>query len=68
MLRNFVSPQQDDWDTHLASAEFAINNSFQESNTPFCLNNGMDPKTPLSWGLHAPSKIPAVEFIKHPTG
>ena len=36
MLRNYVSPQQDDWDTHLASAEFAINNSFQESikNTP----------------------------------
>jgi hypothetical protein len=67
MLRNYVSPQQNDWDTHLASAEFAIDNSFQESikNTPFRLNNGRDPKTPLSWGLHVPSKVPAVkEFIK----
>jgi len=34
MLRHYVSPQQHDWDTHLAAAEFAIipgvnqNNSF----------------------------------------
>eukprot|EP00983_Pelagomonas_calceolata_P021546 674918-Pelagomonas_calceolata.AAC.1 len=27
MLRHYVSPQQDDWDTHLAAAEFAINAS-----------------------------------------
>mmetsp|Transcript_8978 Transcript_8978/g.24184 ORF Transcript_8978/g.24184 Transcript_8978/m.24184 type:complete len:155 (+) Transcript_8978:838-1302(+) len=27
MLRHYVSPKQDDWDTHLAAAEFAINAS-----------------------------------------
>ena len=67
MLRHYVSPQQHDWDTHLAAAEFAINNSYQESikTTPFRLNTGRDPRTPLSWTLHVPSKVPAVEdFIK----
>ena len=57
-----------DWDTHLASAEFAINKFLQESirNTPFDLNNGRDPKTSLAWGLHVPYKVPAVEeFIKN---
>jgi len=56
-LRHYVSPLQDD---HLATAEFAINNSYQESvkNTPFRLNNGRDPRTPLSWGLKVPLKFP----------
>jgi len=60
MLRHYVSPLQDDWDDHLATAEFAINNSYQESvkNTPFRLNNGRDPRTPLSWGLKVPLKFP----------
>eukprot|EP00200_Dunaliella_tertiolecta_P008577 CAMPEP_0202391580 /NCGR_PEP_ID=MMETSP1127-20130417/91912_1 /ASSEMBLY_ACC=CAM_ASM_000462 /TAXON_ID=3047 /ORGANISM="Dunaliella tertiolecta, Strain CCMP1320" /LENGTH=293 /DNA_ID=CAMNT_0048994021 /DNA_START=3046 /DNA_END=3927 /DNA_ORIENTATION=+ len=63
MLRHYVSPQQDDWDTHLAAAEFAINNSYQESikTTPFCLDYGRDPRTPLSWAIRKPSKVPAVE-------
>ena len=67
MLRHYISPQQDDWDVHLAFAEYAINNSYQESvrNTPFRLNNGRNPHTPLSWGLKIPSKVPAVEdFVK----
>ena len=81
MLRHFVSPLQDDWDEHLPCAQFAINNSYQESikTTPLRLNTGRDPQTPLSWrlkdlsstkekqrswGLHVPSKTPAVdEFI-----
>ena len=39
MLRAYVQPDQNDWDEHLACAEFAINNSWQESvkNTPFFL-------------------------------
>ena len=39
MLRHFVNPRQDDWDTLLPVLEFAINNSFQESiqGTPFFL-------------------------------
>ena len=37
MLRAYVQPDQNDWDEHLACAEFAINSSWQESvkNTPF---------------------------------
>eukprot|EP00983_Pelagomonas_calceolata_P035847 1121741-Pelagomonas_calceolata.AAC.1 len=71
MLRHYVSPKQDDWDTHLAAAEFAINNSYQESikTTPFRLNYGRDPQIPLSWAIRKPSKVPAVEdftkFCEH---
>ena len=48
MLRHFVNPRQDDWDTLLPVLEFAINNSFQESiqETPFFLNYGRHPKVP----------------------
>jgi len=63
MIRNYVHPQQDDWDTYLAMAEFAIKNSYHEStkSTPFRLNYGRDPKTPLSWTLKGNSKVPTVE-------
>eukprot|EP00983_Pelagomonas_calceolata_P010548 342161-Pelagomonas_calceolata.AAC.1 len=62
MLRH-VSPQQEDWDTHLAAAEFAINNSYRESirTTPFRLSCGKDPRTPLSWAIRKLSKVSAVE-------
>eukprot|EP00983_Pelagomonas_calceolata_P045183 1139601-Pelagomonas_calceolata.AAC.3 len=58
MLRAYVAPDQKDWDEHLASAEFAINNSWQESvkNTPFFLNYGMRPLTPVS--LTLPITVP----------
>ncbi|KAJ9520936.1 hypothetical protein QJQ45_014130 [Haematococcus lacustris] len=41
MLRNFVSPHHDDWDTHLTAAEFAYNSSVHAATgfTPFHLNN-----------------------------
>jgi hypothetical protein len=63
MLRHYVNPQQDNWDELLPCAEFAINNSYQESikTTPFKLNTGRDPQTKLSWSLRTPSKLPAVE-------
>jgi hypothetical protein len=37
--------------------------SFHESikTTPFRLNSGRDPRTPLSWGLNVRSRVPAVE-------
>ena len=49
MLRHFVNPRQDDWDTLLPVLEFAINNSFQESiqDTPFYLNYGRHPRVPV---------------------
>jgi hypothetical protein len=50
MLRHFVNPRLDDWDTYLAMVEFAINNPYQESvgNAPFFLNYGQHPLTPVS--------------------
>jgi hypothetical protein len=49
MLRAYTSARQDDWDTVLTSAEFAYNNSVQASTgfTPFYLNYGKDPYTPV---------------------
>ena len=50
MLRHVVSPDQTDWDVHLPVVEFAINNAYHESiqNTPFMLNYGRHPDTPVS--------------------
>lgn len=65
MLRSYVSPDQQDWDEHLACVEFAINNSWQESvkNTPFFLNYGMHPLTPVSMSL--PRTVPrAHDFVQ----
>eukprot|EP00983_Pelagomonas_calceolata_P131246 1161757-Pelagomonas_calceolata.AAC.8 len=48
----------DDWDEKLACAEFAINNSWQESvqDMPFFLNYGQHPLTPAT--VQLPSKVP----------
>ena len=65
MLRHFVSPATDDWDQYLPEIQFAINNAWQESvrNTPFYLNYGFHPKTPLAAilpkGRELASKNPA---------
>ena len=50
MLRNYVSPNHDDWDEHLDLAEFAYNNAYHESikTTPFRLSYGYDPRNPMS--------------------
>ena len=58
MLRAYVSLEHDDWDAKLACAEFAINNSWQETlkNTPFFLNYGQHPLTPTTKQL--PSTVP----------
>ena len=49
MLRMFVGPKQDDWDELLPALEFACNNAVHDStgNTPFYLNQGWHPTTPL---------------------
>jgi hypothetical protein len=53
VLRHFVGPQQDDWVKYLKTAQFAINNSWQESvrHTPFFLNHGRHPNMPGLEGL-----------------
>jgi hypothetical protein len=65
VLRHYVNPLQTDWDVWLPAVEFAINNSVHTGTkeTPFFLNYGVHPLTPLS--LQSPaerakaSKVPA---------
>ena len=49
-LRHYVNDYHNDWDVHLPSAEFALNNSVNASTgfTPFFLNYGYHPRTPAS--------------------
>lgn len=62
MLRGFVGPRQTDWCKYLAMIEFAYNNSLQAStlHTPFFLNYGRHPHTPLSSAVPKRSANPAV--------
>ena len=66
MLRHWVNPSQDNWDSLLDTAEFAINNAFQSSiqTTPFRLNYGFDPYTPLSIAVDSKQPV-AKEFVHH---
>ena len=50
VLRHYVSAKQDDWDQHLALAEFAINSATHEGTkeTPFRLNYGKEVMVPLA--------------------
>jgi hypothetical protein len=67
-LRHFISPTQDDWDKLLPLVEFAINNSKHESTkeTPFFLNFGIHPSSPINIQLPKPgstkylTKVPSV--------
>lgn len=49
VLRHFVSPNMTDWDQHLCLAQFAMNSAWHETiqQTPFFLNHGRSPQTPL---------------------
>jgi hypothetical protein len=49
-LRHYIAPYQKDWDTHLACAEFALNNHRSSSTgfTPFYMVYGRHPNTPLT--------------------
>ena len=68
MLRHYVKPVQDDWDEFLVLVEFTYNNSWQESvgNTPFVLNYGQHPRTPISGNNRC--QVPAAQnFVEHMT-
>ena len=60
ILRNYVSYCQDDWDQHLAIAEFAYNNAQQSStdHSLIFLNHGHHPIVPAN--VHK-SPVPAAE-------
>lgn len=61
VLRHFVSPRQDNWDEHLALAEFAINDSVNPSTgyTPFYLAYGQEVQHPIDIAGHV--NVPAAE-------
>ena len=63
MLRQFVAPHQQDWNLHLPTCEFAINNAPQESTktSPFYLTYGYHPLTPANLINH--SSVPAAEEL-----
>jgi hypothetical protein len=68
MLRHYVNPYQNDWDEYLTVVEFAINNSWQTSiqNTPFYMNYGQHPFTPLSLQVDAVVRVPKAQaFIQN---
>jgi transposase InsO family protein len=52
-LRSYTRATQDEWDELLAMAEFSMNNSRNSSTkeTPFYLNYGRHPKSPLALGV-----------------
>jgi hypothetical protein len=61
VMRHYVSPRHDDWDDHLPMAEFAVNSAVQESTrqTPFFLNYGRQPLSPVSCQLPGEITNPA---------
>ena len=52
-LRSYTRSDQDSWDELIAMAEFAMNNSKNSSTqeTPFYLNYGRHPRSPLALGV-----------------
>jgi hypothetical protein len=63
-LRHFVSPAQNDWDQLLASAEFAVNDTYQASigTTPFFMTYGQHPLTPARAAFGKSNVPAAVDF------
>lgn len=68
MIRHYITPKMDTWDTMLPVLEFAINNSYQESiqDTPFYMNYGRHPRMPDDLRNKKPSKdARAFDFIRN---
>jgi hypothetical protein len=65
-LRHFVSPKQDNWDELLPIAEFAINNSYQESigMTPFYMTYGYNPRSPVTVESVVDTVPAAMEYVQ----
>ena len=68
MLRIYTTYHQDQWDEYLPAAEFAYNNSKQASTgfTPFELDCGQHPITPITLAIGEVSRVPAAnDFVQH---
>jgi hypothetical protein len=65
VLRHYISPTQKDWDKQLMPVEFAINNAPQSSTgmSPFMLNAGQHPLTPLAMDMDDCKSQSASEFV-----
>jgi hypothetical protein len=65
VLRHYITPDQCDWMDWLSLAQFAVNNSWQESvkHSPFFLNHGYDPRLPSSVTLPIARVPRAGEFV-----
>jgi hypothetical protein len=63
MLLHFVAPHQKDWNIHLPTCEFAINNATHESTqySPFYLTYGYHPLTPAT--IINPTQVPAAQEL-----
>jgi hypothetical protein len=63
MLRAYINHRQTNWDLLLTGAEFAYNDSVHASTgfTPFFLNHGDNPLTPMGLLQPQPSAVPSVE-------
>ena len=66
MLRHYCTTPHTNWDSVLPFAEFAINNSWQESiqNTPFYVNYGQHPVTPGIFDFPRGPHPSAETFVK----
>lgn len=71
-LRHYVGADQRDWADHLDAAEFALNNARHDSTeaTPFMLNYGQHPNTPLKLLVddakgRSKDTMRAKEFVEH---
>ena len=62
MLTHFVTPTMTNWDELRVSAQFSINNAWQESvqNTPFFLKHVCHPRTPMDAVLQEGGPAPLV--------
>jgi RNase H-like domain found in reverse transcriptase/Reverse transcriptase (RNA-dependent DNA polymerase)/Integrase zinc binding domain/Chromo (CHRromatin Organisation MOdifier) domain/Retroviral aspartyl protease/Integrase core domain len=69
VLRNFVGSDTKSWEDVLPFVEFAINNAKNDSTkeTPFFLNYGANPRTPITNQLSAvrPPTLPVLEELFH---
>jgi Chromo (CHRromatin Organisation MOdifier) domain len=65
MLRHFINPVGSDWVRYLGLVEFAYNNSrnLTTKYTPFKLNSGIDPITPVSTIPERKHKVPASQLF-----
>lgn len=58
VLRHYVNERHTNWNEYLSVVEFVINNSVSETTgyTPFALDGGIEPRTPLSMYAPAPEE------------